>query len=39
MSYTYKEEIPFSEMNRETGIRLVYLFVGYGRKIGKFPYS
>ena len=26
-------------MNRETGIRLVYLFVGYGRKIGKFPYS
>jgi len=25
--------------NRLTGYRLVYLFVGHGRKIGKFPCS
>jgi hypothetical protein len=33
-----EKEIPFSgSFFRSTGNRLAYLFVGHGKKIGKFP--
>jgi hypothetical protein len=41
--FTYEKEIPFGGnlflKNQLTVIRLVYLFVGHGKKIGKFPCS